>query len=84
MPGIRFSEAVPELAKVADKATVIRSVCHKDPNHGGGNHYLMTGSPTPVPVACGAYVTFHPSFGSVVSWQRGQRHGLPPYVSIPR
>ena len=83
VPGIRFSEAVPELAKVADKATVIRSVCHKDPNHGGGNHYLMTGSPTPVPVACGAYVTFHPSFGSVVSWQRGQRHGLPPYVSIP-
>jgi hypothetical protein len=83
VPGIRFSEAVPELAKVADKATVIRSVCHKDPNHGGGNHYLMTGAPTPVPVACGAHVTFHPSFGSVVSWQRGQSQGLPPYVSMP-
>jgi len=83
VPGIRFSEAVPELAKVADKTTVIRSVCHKDPNHGGGNHYLMTGSPTPVPVACGAFVTFLPSFGSVVSWQRGQRQGLPPYVSMP-
>jgi len=83
VPGIRFSEAVPELAKVADKTTVIRSVCHKDPNHGGGNHYLMTGSPTPVPVACGAFVTFHPSFGSVVSWQRGQLQGLPPYVSMP-
>ncbi|MFM8880468.1 MAG: DUF1501 domain-containing protein [Verrucomicrobiota bacterium] len=83
VPGIRFSEAVPELAKVADKVTVIRSVCHKDPNHGGGNHYLMTGSPTPVPVACGAFVTFHPSFGSVVSWVRGQRQGLPPYVSMP-
>lgn len=83
VPGIRFSEAVPELAKVADKVTVIRSICHKDPNHGGGNHYLMTGSPTPVPVACGAFVTFHPSFGSVVSWQRGQRQGLPPYVSMP-
>jgi len=83
VPGIRFSEAVPELAKVADKAMVIRSVCHKDPNHGGGNHYLMTGAPTPVPVACGAHVTFHPSFGSVVSWQRGQSQGLPPYVSMP-
>ena len=83
VPGIRFSEAVPELAKVADKATVIRSVCHKDPNHGGGNHYLMTGAPTPAPVACGAHVTFHPSFGSVVSWQRGQSQGLPPYVSMP-
>ena len=83
VPGTRFSEAVPELAKVADKFTVIRSLCHKDPNHGGGNHYMMTGAPTPVPVACGAYVTFHPSFGSVVSWQRGQQEGLPPYVSMP-
>lgn len=83
VPGIRFSEAVPELAKAANKFTVIRSICHKDPNHGGGNHYMMTGAPTPVPVACGAFVTFHPSFGSVVSWQRGQHDGLPPYVSMP-
>ena len=83
VPGTRFSEAVPELAKVADRFTVVRSICHKDPNHGGGNHYMMTGAPTPVPVACGAFVTFHPSFGSVVSWQRGQQEGLPPYVSMP-
>ena len=84
VPGLRFSEAVPEIAKVADKVTVVRSICHKDPNHGGGNHYMMTGARTPVPVACGASVTFHPSFGSVVSYQRGLRHGLPAYVSLPR
>jgi Protein of unknown function (DUF1501) len=83
VPGIRFSEAIPELAKAADRFTVIRSICHKDPNHGGGNHYLMTGAPTPVPVACGAFVTFHPSFGSIASWKRGQQEGLPPYVSMP-
>ena len=82
--GLRFSEAVPELAKVAGKVTVVRSICHKDPNHGGGNHYMMTGARTPVPVACGASVTFHPSFGSVVSHHRGLRHGLPAYVSLPR
>jgi hypothetical protein len=44
---------------------------------------MITGAPTPVPVACGAFVTFHPSFGSVVSWQRGQHEGLPPYVTLP-
>jgi hypothetical protein len=33
VPGTRFSEAVPELAKVADKVTILRSICHKDPNH---------------------------------------------------
>ncbi|HYE30327.1 MAG TPA: DUF1501 domain-containing protein [Methylomirabilota bacterium] len=83
VPGIHFSEAVPNLAKAADKFTVIRSICHKDPNHGGGNHYMMTGAPTPVPVACGAFVTFHPSFGSMVSYSRGLRDGMPAYVSMP-
>ncbi len=81
--GVQFSEAVPNLAKTANKFTVIRSICHKDPNHGGGNHYMMTGAPTPVPVACGAFVTFHPSFGSVVSWQRGIKDGMPAYMSMP-
>ncbi len=83
VPGIHFSEAIPKLAQVADKFTVIRSVCHKDPNHGGGNHYMMTGAPTPVPVGCGAFVTFHPSFGSVISWKRGIRSGLPAYMTTP-
>src|SRR5207302_9085020 len=63
--------------------TVIRSVCHKGPHHGGGNHYMMTGAPTPVPVGCGAFVTFHPSYGSVVSWKRGIREGLPAYMTTP-
>jgi hypothetical protein len=83
VPGVRFSECVPHLAKAADKFTVVRSVTHKDPNHGGGNHYMMTGSPTPVPVGCGAFVTFHPSFGSVVSYKRGLKNGLPAYMTLP-
>jgi hypothetical protein len=83
IPGVHFSECVPKLAEIADKFTVVRSICHKDPNHGGGNHYMMTGMPTPMPVACGAHVTFHPSFGSMVSYDRGIRNGLPAYVSMP-
>ena len=83
VPGVHFSDPVPELAKAFDKFTVIRSICHKDPNHGGGNHYMMTGSPTPVPVGCGAFVTFHPSFGSMVSYDRGVRSGLPAYMAMP-
>ena len=84
VPGVHFSEAMPELAKAANKLTIVRSICHKDPNHGGGNHYMMTGAPTPVPVACGAFVTFHPSFGSMVSHHRGVHDGMPAYMSIPQ
>ncbi len=83
IPGAHFSEVVPLLAGVSDKFTIVRSICHKDPNHGGGNHYLMTGAPTPVPVGCGAFVTFHPSFGSVVSYKRGVRGGMPAYMTLP-
>ena len=84
VPGVQFCEAVPNLAKAANKLTIVRSICHKDPNHGGGNHYMMTGMPTPVPVACGAFVTFHPSFGSVVSYHRGVHDGMPAYMSLPQ
>ena len=84
VPGVHFCELVPQLAKSLDKYTVVRSIAHKQNNHGAGNHYLMTGRPTPVPVGCGAHVTFHPSFGSVVSKERNLRNGLPGYVSMPR
>ncbi|HYF33913.1 MAG TPA: DUF1501 domain-containing protein [Prosthecobacter sp.] len=83
VPGVHFCETMPTLAKSFNKFTVVRSICHKDPNHGGGNHYMMTGAPTPVPVGCGAFVSFHPSFGSVVSSTRGVRGGLPGYMTMP-
>ena len=84
VPGVRFSEHIPHLAKAFDKYTVVRSIAHKQNNHGAGNHYLMTGRPTPVPVGCGANVTFHPSFGSVISRERNLRNGLPGYISLPK
>ncbi|MFN0130401.1 MAG: DUF1501 domain-containing protein [Verrucomicrobiales bacterium] len=83
VPGVHFSEPVTKLAGIFDKFTVVRSISHRDPNHGGGNHYMMTGAPTPVPVGCGAFVTFHPSMGSMVSQSRGVRDGLPPYMATP-
>ena len=52
VPGVHFCDKVPNLANVMDKMTIVRAICHKDPNHGGGNHYMMTGRPTPVPVHC--------------------------------
>lgn len=84
VPGVHFCDKFPHLAKTFDHFTVIRSIAHNQNNHGAGNHYLMTGRPTPVPVGCGAYVTFHPSIGSVVSENRQVPHGLPAYVSTPR
>lgn len=81
--GMYFSENMARLAAISDKLTIVRSIHHDQNNHGAGNHYMMTGAPTRIPVSCGAFVSFHPSMGSVVSAERGAHHGLPAYFSIP-
>ncbi len=84
VPGVYFSEHLPRLASIADKFAVVRSIQHNQGNHGAGNHYMMTGAPTRIPVACGAFVSFHPSLGSATAYERGAQDGLPAYFSIPR
>ncbi|MGD9720139.1 MAG: DUF1501 domain-containing protein [Pirellulales bacterium] len=83
IPGVYFSQHMTRLAGIADKLAVVRSVCHNQGNHGAGNHYMMTGAPTRIPVGCGAFVSFHPSMGSVTAYERGAPEGLPAYFSMP-
>src|SRR5262245_34696527 len=77
--GIYFSESMKRLASIADKLAIVRSICHNQGNHGAGNHYMMTGAPTRIPVGCGAFVSFHPSLGSTTAFERGSTGGMPPY-----
>lgn len=83
LPGVQFSECLPRLASIADKFAVVRSVRHDQGNHGAGNHYMMTGAPPRIPVGCGAFVSFHPSLGSVAAYELGAPQGLPAYFSMP-
>lgn len=83
IPGVQFSECLPRLASIADKFAVVRSVRHDQGNHGAGNHYMMTGAPPRIPVGCGAFVSFHPSLGSVTAYERSAPDGLPAYFSMP-
>ena len=83
-PGVHYSEHMSKLAAISDKFAMIRSIRHNQGNHGAGNHYMMTGAPPRIPVGCGAYVSFHPSMGSVVSHESGNSDALPNYFSMPR
>ena len=83
LPGVQFSEHMTRLASIADKFALIRSIRHDQANHGAGNHYMMTGAPPRIPVGCGAFVSFHPSMGSVAAHELGKPNGLPPYFSMP-
>ncbi|MFO0968611.1 MAG: DUF1501 domain-containing protein [Gemmataceae bacterium] len=83
VPGALYSEHMRRLAAIADKTAVIRSIRHDQGNHGAGNHYMMTGAPPRIPVGCGAFVSFHPSMGSVVAHERPAPAGLPAYFTMP-
>jgi hypothetical protein len=74
--GEPFSETLPNIAQVADKITVIRSMSHGEAAHERGTHNMFTGyRPSPA--------LKYPSLGSVVSHEYGPRNNLPPYVCIP-
>lgn len=76
LPGEVFCSSVPEIAKVADKITVVRSMSHGEAAHERGTHNMFTGQrPSPALVFA--------SMGSVVSHELGPRENLPPYVCIP-
>lgn len=83
VPGVQFSEHMTKLAKSLDKFAMIRSIRHEQGNHGAGNHYMMTGAPPRIPVGCGAFVSFHPSMGSVVACEKPSKAGLPAYFTLP-
>jgi hypothetical protein len=75
--GELFCQTLPNLATVADKIAVIRSMTHGEAAHERGTHNMFTGyRPSPA-------LKF-PSMGSVVSHEYGPRNNLPPYVCIPR
>lgn len=77
LPGVRFGEKIPHLAKLADQFTVIRSMTHGEAAHERGTHNMFTGyKPSPA--------LQYPSLGSVISHELGPRHNLPPYVCIPQ
>ncbi len=84
VPGVGYSEHMVKLAASLNDYAMIRSIRHDQGNHGAGNHYMMTGSPPRIPVGCGAFVSFHPSMGSVVAKELGRDNGLPSYFSMPQ
>ncbi len=76
IPGIQFGQFMPEIAKIADKITVIRSMSHGEAAHERGTHNMFTGyRPSPA--------LEYPSIGSVISHELGPRNDLPPYVCVP-
>ncbi len=77
VPGIEVSEGIPQLAKVADKYSLIRSMTHPVCQfHGIANYVMVTGT---IP----SNDIVYPSAGAIVAFKKGDPQSvLPPYVFL--
>jgi hypothetical protein len=72
VPGLRFGELLPRLARLAHRYCLIRSMTHASADHDGGMHVCLTGHSRPLDAT--------PSFGSVASRLSPARTPLPSHV----
>jgi uncharacterized protein (DUF1501 family) len=75
LPGVRFADPLPMLAKQTDRLAVIRGHDPKNGSHGVADHLMMSGhkfNPS-LPFPC---------FGSVVAKERGYDKGMLPFVQL--
>ncbi len=78
IPGIAFSEGLPQLAQRADRLSVLRSLTHDfAPIHETGLQLLQTGRLAHDQLR-------PPSFGTVVAHQLGNRKNVPAATILPR
>ena len=83
--GLDICELFPQLAKIADKYTVIRSLHHEMASHNDGSIECLTGKTPTVADPTSTALSEHPDFGMVTSFLRGPgRGGMPQYVGIPQ
>ena len=77
--GMMLNELLPQLAKQADKYSLIRSMTHNNNAHETASYMVQTGHPD------GDHVVY-PSIGAVVSLLKGYEAGykglIPPYIVL--
>jgi hypothetical protein len=88
VPGLQIGEGLPQIAGMADRLTVVRSMTHQYPIHCCA--YVMSGMPTySIPLETSPRDPQHwPFMGSVVDYLDGQRTGqrspsLPRNIGLP-
>jgi hypothetical protein len=77
LPGVRFTDQLPHLAKMADKFSVIRGHDPRNGTHGVADHLMMSGHKFNPALA-------YPCYGSVIAKERGYVNGMIPFVQLGR
>ncbi|HEX5103562.1 MAG TPA: DUF1501 domain-containing protein [Pirellulaceae bacterium] len=82
VPGIEICELFPQLAKLADRFALLRSLHHERAEHSGGSHRFLTGYASK---AANLPVSEYPDIGSIVAHHFANRESpVPPFVANTR
>jgi hypothetical protein len=78
IPGVRFTEVMPHLAKQTDKFALVRTFAPGNDDHFHAQAMALSGRKvTP------AQIDTEPNVGAVLAKLRGPRGGFPGYVAVP-
>jgi hypothetical protein len=75
VPGVKFTEILPRMARELKRFALLRSWNPRNGSHGVADAYAMSGQPFKANFV-------YPTFGSVVSYQKGFKTKLPPFVQL--
>ena len=78
LPGVRFAESMPNMARVAHRISLVRSFSHDNNDHFQSQAYALSGRKVTM-----SQITTEPNVGSIVSHLLGPRASLPGYVTVP-
>ncbi|MCH9654004.1 MAG: DUF1501 domain-containing protein [Planctomycetes bacterium] len=86
-PGFQIGELLPEVAKQADKFSIIRSMNHNSASHATGIKYMLLADSGPETQKLKAFPpqrSDHPGMGAILQSLQGSASQLPPWVTVPR
>ena len=75
VPGVQFTEILPNMARELNRYAVLRGWNPQNGSHGSADQYVMSGRRFNPAVP-------YPTYGSVVSWFKGFKSALPPFVQL--
>lgn len=75
LPGIQFTDIVPNMAKEAKRFALLRGWNPRNGSHGSADQWVMSGRRFNPAVA-------YPTYGSVVSYHKGFQTTMPPFVQL--
>ncbi|MCA9114542.1 MAG: DUF1501 domain-containing protein, partial [Planctomycetaceae bacterium] len=75
LPGVKFTEIVPGMAKAASRFGLLRGWNPHNGSHGSADQWVMSGRRFNPAVA-------YPTYGAVVSQQKGFKTAMPPFVQL--